>query len=222
MMASAWGIADPGGSRHGLFLAWIAVKGMGKEEVLATLSLSGAWRPLTPDEDEFSFRISCAEIPCGWMHVLTQNFDYATAERMTALSTGGVAVACAVEEHVMVSQAWGYADGRQVWSILHDGGNRGTMDLETTGDLPSAFMPIREKLVRQQGAEDAGDAMVDYMFDLPVELADALVGYRHDRAPPKGQELAFSTLATSDRRERGTDGRGGGLFKAIAGLFKRG
>ena len=40
---------------------------------------------------------------------------------------------------------------------------------------------MRDDLLKQQDAEGGSKALVDYVFDIPVRLAEDLCGYRHDR-----------------------------------------
>lgn len=58
--------------------------------------------------------------------------------------------------------------------------------MEVRGDLPSAFGDFRSTAMDKQRAEDArrksGEWGVDYFFDVPLDTAATMTGYRHDRA----------------------------------------
>jgi hypothetical protein len=92
----------------------------------------------------------------------------------------GETVYCFVEEHVMVSAASLWRDGKQVWRVTHDG-QESADHLSTDGVAPPAFASIRDKYLAVQAAEREED--VDHIFDIPVELARELTGFRHDQEP---------------------------------------
>jgi hypothetical protein len=85
----------------------------------------------------------------------------------------------------MVSEAYGFRDGLEVWSVLHDPGRAGVTHLEVEGDPPSELTGIRDGLVREQ----EGDAGVDYLFNAPLDLTKAVCGYRWDEMQPEGTEF---------------------------------
>ena len=57
------------------------------------------------------------------------------------------------------------------------------LDLE---NLPSEMTDIVEKATGSQNAEDGGDAAMDFIFDVPIDVAYRLTGFRHDRADVDG------------------------------------
>ena len=88
-------------------------------------------------------------------------------------------VTCAVEEHIVASSASGWKNGAAIWSILHDS-QRGMRHLDVTGDPPEQLNAIRTRLMDEQSADGGDEGDVDYIFDVPVEVALALTGFRHD------------------------------------------
>lgn len=202
----------------GISAAWIALKGVDKAEALERLEAVETGEIAEP----FDFECSMAELPNGWLVILAPDFDYASADRMASLSAGGTAIACAIEEHVMYSLARGYEDGRAVWSIDHDGGQKGAAHLALTGPVPVAFGPIRERLLAEQAEEDAGENMTDHVFTAPVDLVYALCGFRADGSPmPEGEPemIVLKSLRPAARPPARASG-GGGLLKALAGIFR--
>ena len=106
-------------------------------------------------------------------------------------------VCCFVEEHCMCSSAQGWRNGSEMWSVFHEAATGGISHLETKGDLPAAFNGIRDQQRAKQEAAGGSKAGVDYIFDIPVELAQALTGYRHDVAIPELGDRAFEVLTTT-------------------------
>jgi len=80
----------------------------------------------------------------------------------------------------MFSAAHCYANRQEAWSVSHDGA-RGRYDISAHGALPLAFAPIKTRLNARQDESGGAASDVDYTFDIPVELAAELTGYRHDR-----------------------------------------
>jgi hypothetical protein len=139
-------------------------------------------RDLMQEDPANTGEFSIAELPTGWLVLFANDVEFASAERLATLSQGATLVACQVEEHSMISAAHGWRDGAQLWSITHDP-ERASDDLSVLGAPPPAFAAIREKLFTEQATEEENDEPlpVDYIFDIPVALAENLTGYRHDR-----------------------------------------
>jgi hypothetical protein len=55
------------------------------------------------------------------------------------LSAGTSVIACSIEEHVMFQSSALWRDGREIWRVLHRGGDHGAMDLVVSGQPPAAF-----------------------------------------------------------------------------------
>ena len=172
--------------------SWLAVKGKTRAEVLDALEL----RETGTREEIASSPIVGAELSAGWYLVVANRSEHRLTRDgvLQRLSVGCEVITGDVEEHVMVSAAGGWNNGHRVWSVMHDG-QRSVKHLETKGDLPAAFAGIRDKLLAQQQAEVEGENAVDHMFDVPVELAKTLTGYRHDAQAPTVHDTPFEVLA---------------------------
>jgi hypothetical protein len=118
-------------------------------------------------------KFSCATLPGGWLVIYSNEFGYASPKRIAALSPGTLAIGCTIEEHVMFSGLRACADGSEVWSVTHDADD-GIYDLRTNGELPGAFAAIRDRLLEQQDQAGGSNAEVDYVFEIPIELAASL------------------------------------------------
>ena len=64
--------------------------------------------------------------------------------------------------------------------MWHDA-ERGIYDLSIRGKSPPQLAPIQARLTALQDRNGGKDGFVDFIFDVPVELAAELTGYRHDR-----------------------------------------
>lgn len=108
----------------------------------------------------------------GWRFVLSEDPRFASRERVVAVSSRGAAVGAYLEEHVMLSGAFGAADGALVWSAQHDC-NHGLEHLDVWGDPPAALDGIHKALLDKLKA----DADTDYVFDAPIDLAAGHCGF---------------------------------------------
>jgi len=187
----------------GFSMSWAAVRGDAPQVVHDALALHGTGtREEIPESN-----ITGAELPDGWYMVVSNRDGLRLTEdaALERLSRVGEVVMCFVEEHVMCSFAACWRDGQRVWSVYHDsGGRKGIEHLEVKGQPPASFASIRDRLFAEQSTAGGKKAGVDYIFDIPVELAHSLTGYRHDQdiplMPKDAFEVLVSTSTTSERR----------------------
>lgn len=72
-----------------------------------------------------------------------------------------------------------WKNGRQVWSVSHDGSDGGDQ-LAVEGQLPDVFEELKHEAdaAQEESAKEGGG--VDFVFDIPLDLAAELTGFRHD------------------------------------------
>jgi hypothetical protein len=159
----------------GYSLSWVAFRNRSSDEVRAELGFTG-----TTDYSEIpEGDLLGAELPSGWSLLLANDDERFIDEQLLEIvSKGCDAVACWVEEHSMVSAASGWKSGFKLWSVEHDS-SKGLDDLRFMGMMPPEWDAIRQRLEAERKTNDA-----DVLFDAPVELAKALVGFRHDEDVP--------------------------------------
>ena len=98
----------------------------------------------------------------------------------------------------MCSLAACWRGGHRVWSVYHDSGGRsGSLHLDIKGEPPAPFAEIRTRLTSEQEAAGGKKARVDMVFDVPVELARSVTGYRHDQDIPELAKVAFEVLVST-------------------------
>ena len=178
----------------GYSLFWLAVKGKALADLLAQFELT----PTGGTEETAESGIVSAELPDGWNLILWNNGHPPSQAQFAAASTNGQAVFCFVEEHVMSSLCEGWKDGTVAWSVRHNAawknGNvyEGEV-LAIDGQPPDPFPAIRARLEAEQTEHNATvrEHEVDFIFDIPVDLAEALTGFRHDKEIP---EVVFTSL----------------------------
>jgi hypothetical protein len=176
----------------GFSLSWAAVPSSARDRLLDRLALS----PTGEFEEVPESATSGVHLPTGWYVVVANRCDYVSGRipDLAAVSRASDVVACSVEEHVMASFAWGWSAGRLAWEVSHDA-QAGRRHLEQSGDVPAAYAGIRDRLLAELHRDPDGP---DYVFDIPVALAEAITGFRHDGA--LGEGMRFEVLGPRPRR----------------------
>jgi hypothetical protein len=80
----------------------------------------------------------------------------------------------------MASSSELWSGGKRKWWLSHEG-EKGPKGLSVEGVLPEAFPAIRKEMEELQLAEGGDDAEVDYIFEIPLKVAQSLVGFKHDK-----------------------------------------
>jgi hypothetical protein len=184
----------------GFSLSFLAVKGAMPAEIHRALEVTDTGVAST-DDDYPAPSVRGAALPDGWYLVLLNDVAHrliSSEEIAERLSQGCEAITCQVEEHDMYSACFGLRDGTHVWSVVHDS-RKARDDLEVRGEPPAVFGEISARMRAKQAEEDrrTRKVSVDLLFDIPVELAHALCGYRHDMIAGWG-EPAFTVLAEGE------------------------
>lgn len=172
----------------GFSISWLAAPSDKKEFVLGALGLTETNQRQSFPE---SARAGIA-LPTGWYAVWFDHPSPSTLkpEVLRMLSASTKIVACQVEEHAMVSTAASWENGKEQWFIAHDGED-GITSLDVMGNPPVFFDEVRvEMLQLQEGRTD-----VDYVFNVPIMLAERIVGFRHDMAFDENDEEMFLVLS---------------------------
>jgi hypothetical protein len=159
----------------GYRISWLARRSE-KDALLAALGLADTGEPDEANEAPFS----AAELPTGWTVIWANDEEYASQPLAERLSRDGEpAIAVHVNETCMHSTAALFEAGECRWYIHHEGDERIDF-VEIEGIPPPETETIVQNLRARQTEEDAGSARVDHLFDIPLEVARAVCGYKHD------------------------------------------
>lgn len=174
----------------GFSLSWLAVKGKPPQEVREVLG----FRPTGKRESIPEAPISAVEMPSGWYLIVCQHTECVASDALLQnLSAGCELVTGFVEEHVMACSATGWKDGKKLWAVTHDS-QIDRQHLEVIGEPPQQFAEIRTHFVAKDKEEVEGENICDYLFEIPVEIAHAVTGYRHDYRIPELDGDVFEVL----------------------------
>jgi len=161
----------------GFSITWCAVRDGNAQKVLDQLRLS----PTGDTEDVPESLISTATLDTGWRIIWYNEYGcpFLRPEDLGVISNGQEVLLCLVEEHVMASSSELWRGGTRAWRISHEGED-GPKGLAAEGDLPDCFGSIRRDMEDAQRAAGGEAAGVDYIFEIPLRVAQTLVGFKHD------------------------------------------
>lgn len=158
----------------GFRISWLAVEGIGKQQLVERLGLRDTGEPDEANEAP----LSAATLPTGWSVLWANDEEYATPVRAAGLAVDRRVLAVTVNETRMHVHARLFENGAERWHLWHEGDE--ILDhLGKAGELPpEAAMIEAEQRALQQ--DEGPDADVDFMFDVPTRLAKRLCGFKHD------------------------------------------
>jgi hypothetical protein len=175
----------------GIALAWVAVQGNALDAILGRLELDA-----TPATCTYPFEgVAAHPLPADAWLIAARGCDHRItgAASMAALSVGGRALCCNIEEHVNYASCALWEEGRQVWRVEH-AGDEAADHIAVEGDPPARFYALQADVERGDGT----GAEVDDHMEIPLILAQEFCGYRHDGIDPGFDAVPFQVLA--DRR----------------------
>ena len=179
----------------GFSISWYAVREGGAQALLDRLGLS----PTGETEEVPESLISTARLDTGWRIIWYNEYEcpFLRPQDLAVVSNDHEVLVCLVEEHVMASSAEVWEGGTRKWRIAH-AGEDGPHGLAAEGDLPECFAPIRADMESAQRAAGGDAAGVDHIFDIPLKVAQTLVGFKHDEVSPSmAEEEPFVVLSRS-------------------------
>ena len=176
----------------GFSITWCAVREEGAQKFLDQLDLL----PTGEVEEVPESLVSTAKLDTGWRVIWYNEYrcPLVSPDQLRAFSKVQDVLMCLVEEHVMASSAEFWSGGVRIWWISHEGEN-GPKGLSTDGDLPEGFSPIRIEMEEAQRSAGGDDVGVDYLFEIPLRVAQSIVGFKHDEACPHLTEGQFAVLS---------------------------
>ena len=180
----------------GYSLAWVGVHGVAYDEVLQRLSL----HPTGEVASYVQSKVSARGIRGDWTLVVAKQFNnrIVSASALAALSVGGEAVACSIEEHVMYTSSEFWSNGSKQWRVEHDA-QKAFDHLATSGTLPENFDSVQAKYAALQQDEGGKEAEVDMYFEIPLILAQSLTGFKHDEVSDR--DAKFAVLVESSAHQ---------------------
>lgn len=170
-------------------ISWLAVRGKDAATVRGQMELRAAGEP----ESMPASRLAGAELPGGWTLILSTDPQYADSAPLDNLANDAEVVTCCGDEELMYSSASGWLNGRRLWYVVHDG-QIGIQHFHVDGDPPPEFHAIYNRLAVVQAEAGGINITVDHVFEVPIQLAKALTGFRHDEIGEGAAQILFERL----------------------------
>ena len=98
----------------------------------------------------------------------------------------------------MFSDATGWQNGKRLWRVTHKGEDD-PKGILAEGTLPAEYASIRDDFISRQDAEGGEKADVDFLFEIPVVLAQTFVDYKHDEESPAFDKNGFELLESTQK-----------------------
>lgn len=156
-------------------LTWFAAQGISREAFLERAGFID-----TGEVDEyFEEEHSVGDLPDGWCVIVTSDVGLLAPDKLAKWSAGGRLVAAVVHDETSNSLSTEWRDGKLVWSASHDGSEGGDR-LEIEGQLPEIFEELKQEAAaaQEESAKEGGG--VNFVFDIPLDIAAEITGFRHD------------------------------------------
>jgi len=146
--------------------SWLAVLGKPAAAICTDLALKTGLAATRRN----SFPLMGAASDAGWYLILAEGRDHRLIQApvLATLSAGCEVLTCTVQESFLSSAATGWRDGHKRWSVTYEGEDA-PGDVVAEGDLPVTFALIRQNLTAKSQAEDAGDLLLDPLFEIPID-----------------------------------------------------
>jgi hypothetical protein len=108
----------------------------------------------------------------------------------------------------MASSSELWSGGTRTWWISHEGID-GPKGLDFSGALPDNFQQIKSEMEAKQKQEGGKKAEVDYLFEIPLLIAESITGFKHDEVCPHVVGNQFKIMKKKSQQ--------GGLFSRLFG-----
>jgi len=188
----------------GFAISWCAVPESAADEFLQRIGLTDSGET----EEIPESLIGVASLDTGWRLLWYNEYDcpFLGETQRRELSASYDLLYCLVDEHCMASSSEMWSGGSRKWWISHKGID-GPKGLDSSGDLPANFSEVREEMEAEQLKEGGEQADVDYIFEIPLLVAESITGFKHDEVCPHvvGNEFNIMTM----------EPRAGGLLSRI-------
>jgi hypothetical protein len=175
----------------GFSISWLAVRRKTPDVVLHELGLFRTGQLA----DYPNYPMVGRTLPNSWFLLVADRCDHELVGRNTLvrLSAGCEVVACSIEEHVMVCWSEGWLDGEHTWRLEHDA-QRSILDIKSSGSPPGEFTTLATEYANRQRDAGGEKADVDYYFEIPLQTAKSIVGFKHDETTLGVEDGSFEVL----------------------------
>lgn len=165
----------------GFSISWLAVNGKSPEAITQELGLTPTGEMTEYGESLFTGRT----LSNGWFLLVINHckHDFVKSKSLASLSISCEVIACSIEEHVMFCSSELWRNGAQIWRIEHDA-QKNIEHISNFGLPPDGYSAIDQEFFEEQKKAGGKKADTDYIFEIPLQVAKNIVGFRHDESNP--------------------------------------
>lgn len=161
----------------------------------------------------YDFSFSVGALANGWTIVWSEDEEYCSPSLGVALSAESAVLICWVNETVMNSSTRYFDRGRQLWHVWHEG-HEDPSHIASEGSPPDTLASLISD-ARQAQSEDKE---VDFLFDVPLNVAEQLCGFKHDDF---ADEVEFMEIQSTDPDYAPKMRPASGLKTPVKGFWSR-
>lgn len=171
----------------GFAISWLAVKGKPSETVAQELGLTPTGEKTLYGDSLFTGHTYSN----GWFVLVINECDHNFVKQhaLASLSNNCEVIACVIEEHVMFCSSELWTNGARIWRVEHDAQQR-IDHINSSGSLPDGYSAIAREFSEEQKKAGGKDADTDYFFEIPLQTAKSIVGFKHDESSPEDEDFA--------------------------------
>lgn len=164
----------------GFSISWIGFRATETPVILRMLNQHVLQKPDAYNEAP----LSLLNMASGWTIIFSNDAEWASFERLATLSNGREIIGMMIEEHTDIWGLYDYVNGQPAWYVVRET-TTGTSLLHSDGAIPDIAKPFLTKVWRDQEEQD-NRAYKHYPSQEPIDIGEAITGYRHDRNGPEG------------------------------------
>lgn len=188
----------------GFSVSWIAVKDKNQRAILDFYGFSETDEKHDMPESEL-----CASVfPNGWFFIWFNEIEspYLKQDVLASLSLDCTVIACVIDEHCMYSSSEYWINGEIIWKVFHDS-HEGMYSLNKSGSLPDFFNSLESQMIANQELEGGKKAEVDLIFEIPLETARRITGFKHDEEMEELAGVEYMVLKNNNIQKTAENNR---------------
>jgi hypothetical protein len=187
----------------GFAISWLAVNGKSPGDVTREFGLTPTGEYTDYAESLFTGR----SLSSGWFILVIDVYDhdFVRPDSLGTLSANCEVIACSIEEHFNYCSSERWSSGTRIWRIEHNA-EMGLDNISHSGILPDGYSAIERKWSAEQKQAGGKKADTDYYFEIPLQIAKSIVGFKHDEPSPDDDNFQILTkMNDSSPAGRGVD-----------------
>jgi len=168
----------------------LAVTESSYKKLLSALSITETEFQSMDDGDYWGEKIGN-----GWVFLRATRGNYSLVTKtLTRISAECEFYSAMFSGVTMFSCVSFWSHGQKLWEVSHSSED-GWKDLTVSGKPPSQLADIRKRLFAEQHENGGRNSLVNYIFNVPIDLLGSIINYDFDRCDTGGDLVGYQPLA---------------------------